>query len=266
MFRTIRYLLISAFCLAMAQASFAQCGDVIYRVTQGDETRSYSGNEALVLDAGQPGNIRIYYRSNGQTPHTLAAKWGNPGEFGYRRIDPITVRRVIKMDPQKQGGLQRGNVRFTAGTPGQTQIGYQITGANKSDVFNKVPKQCRTGIVTVVVQNLDRDGRPPAPGHDDHGSDDFAIGGRYETDFGVMVLNQNGDRISGTVEHKNGRLSGDLRGNVLRGFWAQEPSYLKPDDAGDFEFTFAADGRSFQDVWRYGTDGPWKNWNGKRLR
>ena len=142
MFRTIRYLLISAFCLAMAQASFAQCGDVIYRVTQGDETRSYSGNEALVLDAGQPGNIRIYYRSNGQTPHTLAAKWGNPGEFGYRRIDPITVRRVIKMDPQKQGGLQRGNVRFTAGTPGQTQIGYQITGANKSDVFNKVLLLC----------------------------------------------------------------------------------------------------------------------------
>lgn len=269
MFRNYRALSFLTFFLilgfTLAGTALAQCNDVIFRVTQGDQTLSFSGNEPVELQADQPGNLRIYFRSNGQTPHTLAGEWGNPGQFGFRKVDPMAVRRVIMMDPQKPDGIQRANVRFTAGSSGQTQIGYKITGANKPEVYNRIPKQCLAGVVNVVVQNRRISERPS--GSSIQSQRTLQISGQYQTDFGLVVLNQNGDRVSGTVEHKNGRLSGDLRGNVVRGFWAQEPTYLKPDDAGDFEFTFANDGRSFQGVWRYGTEGPWKDkWNGQLVR
>jgi hypothetical protein len=52
---------------------------------------------------------------------------------------------------------------------------------------------------------------------------------------------------------------------MLVGTWSQSPSYAPPADAGDFEFTLAADGQSFTGRYRYGSDGTWfTTWNGTR--
>jgi hypothetical protein len=86
--------------------------------------------------------------------------------------------------------------------------------------------------------------------------------GSWDSDWGVMVFNQNGDQVTGTYPHDNGKIKGTVSGNTLTGTWSEAPSYNPPNDAGDVVFTLAADGKSFSGNWRYGSgtgkwDGIW---------
>jgi hypothetical protein len=75
--------------------------------------------------------------------------------------------------------------------------------------------------------------------------------------WGEMELKQSGDRVTGTYAWDDGKIEGTVSGTTLRGTWSESPSYSPPDDAGDFEFTLSADGKSFSGHWRYGSDGDW---------
>jgi len=89
------------------------------------------------------------------------------------------------------------------------------------------------------------------------------ISGQWYTDFGRLVITQDAQRINGEYTHDNGRIRGTIMNNVLTGIWSESPSYAPPKDAGDFEFYFSRDGKSFKGYWRYGHgenrwDGEWK--------
>lgn len=89
--------------------------------------------------------------------------------------------------------------------------------------------------------------------------------GTWQTNWGKMILVQNGNSITGTYEHDNGKLTGTISGNKITGNWSEAASYKAPNDAGDFEFTLSPDGKSFTGRWRYGSDGVWQTgWEGKK--
>ena len=93
--------------------------------------------------------------------------------------------------------------------------------------------------------------------------------GKWQTDFGVMTLTQNGASLLGTYTYRNGSLDGTVADNVARGTWLQNTSDSSNDvTSGDFEFVLSADGNSFSGKWRYGSSGAWqsKPWNGTRLQ
>jgi MscS family membrane protein len=69
----------------------------------------------------------------------------------------------------------------------------------------------------------------------------------------LLILNQQGDQVTGTFEPNRGKLEGRLEGRILRGKWEQ------PGGAGTFLFTLSEDGQTF--TGRF-DDGEY--WNGRR--
>lgn len=89
--------------------------------------------------------------------------------------------------------------------------------------------------------------------------------GTWQTKWGKMTITQNGNSITGTYEHDKGKISGTINGNKLSGNWSEAATYQPPGDAGEFEFTLSADGKSFTGRWRYGNNGAWQTgWDGHR--
>ena len=85
-------------------------------------------------------------------------------------------------------------------------------------------------------------------------------------EWGEMSLVQNGNKVTGQYEWQGGKITGTVSGNMLKGTWSESPSYEPPNDAGDFEFTISADGKSFTGRWRYGSSGDWKgSWSGSKV-
>ncbi|HPJ84452.1 MAG TPA: hypothetical protein PLY09_06810 [Methanothrix sp.] len=74
---------------------------------------------------------------------------------------------------------------------------------------------------------------------------------------GPLVLQQTGDTVTGTYPYEEGKLSGTIAGNELKGTWTQvrggEPI------AGDYEFEMADD-CTFTGRWRYTTAGYSDDW------
>ena len=96
-----------------------------------------------------------------------------------------------------------------------------------------------------------------------------SFAGKWQTDFGVMTLTQNGISVDGTYTWRNGRVKGTITDNILRGTWTQNSSDLGNDvTSGDFEFVLSSDGNSFVGKWRYGSGGEWQStpWNGTRTQ
>ena len=89
-----------------------------------------------------------------------------------------------------------------------------------------------------------------------------------ETNFGLMTIKQNNNKIIGTYTHDNGKIEETLKGNILFGVWREVPTYKPNKDAGVFEFSFSKNGKSFKGYWRYGFKSkPWNGeWNGKKIR
>jgi hypothetical protein len=87
------------------------------------------------------------------------------------------------------------------------------------------------------------------------------IRGVWDTNFGRLTITQDGYKIRGKYTHDDGQIEGVLIGRTLKGKWSEAPSYLPPHDAGEFEFTFAEDFKSFTGKWRYGYET--QAWNGE---
>lgn len=86
--------------------------------------------------------------------------------------------------------------------------------------------------------------------------------GKWDTNWGEMVLTQNGSSVTGTYTYDSGKIVGTVSGNKLIGTWSESPTYSPDNDAGEIEFTMAQDGMSFTGKWRYGSNGDWGDWEG----
>lgn len=90
--------------------------------------------------------------------------------------------------------------------------------------------------------------------------------GEWQTNWGKMYIIQEGNIVTGTYEHDEGRIAGTVVGNKFIGTWSEAPSYAPDHDAGDMELEMSADGETFTGKWRYGSSGAWGEWEGgKRL-
>lgn len=90
--------------------------------------------------------------------------------------------------------------------------------------------------------------------------------GTWDTAFGRMRLSQSGSSVSGDYDVDQGRISGTVSGQMLRGTWTEAPSRQPPADAGEVELTMGADCQSFSGQWRYGSSEAWRTgWFGQRV-
>lgn len=84
--------------------------------------------------------------------------------------------------------------------------------------------------------------------------------GTWQTDYGVMILKQTGNSVTGSYAHQEGTVSGIASGYTFTGTWKES------DDEGTMTFTIAADGKSFTGTWVETKPSPSQpaSWNGQR--
>lgn len=81
--------------------------------------------------------------------------------------------------------------------------------------------------------------------------------GKWETgEFGTVSFTISGKNVIGTCSKNLGGMTGSLSsdGKKVTGTWARFPTYSSPNDAGLFDFTISADGKSFTGFYSKGTD------------
>jgi hypothetical protein len=86
-----------------------------------------------------------------------------------------------------------------------------------------------------------------------------SISGVYSTDFNEMTLIQNGNKVTGTYKHQNGRIEGTLDGQTITGWWYQD------NGKGKFIFKFNSDYSGFKGKWGYNDAEPGSVWNGTKI-
>ena len=84
------------------------------------------------------------------------------------------------------------------------------------------------------------------------------VSGTFSTDFNEMILQQSGDKVTGTYKHNNGVIEGTLNGKVLTGTWTQSNA------KGKMIFVFNDDASGFTGKWGYNDAEPASAWNGKK--
>jgi hypothetical protein len=92
--------------------------------------------------------------------------------------------------------------------------------------------------------------------------------GNWNTDWGAMVLQQDGAKVTGTYTHDAGKIAGTLVDGVFVGKWTESPTYSEPGDGGDTVFYFTKDCNGFTGSWHYGvhTSGGWSGgWVGTKV-
>lgn len=93
------------------------------------------------------------------------------------------------------------------------------------------------------------------------------VAGRYETDFGTLVLSQQGDRVTGTYSGEyNGRIEGRLSGWKLSFRWTQPDGQS---GRGVFNFFFDMTEQTlprFTGTWGAGeSEDDGGTWNGQQI-
>ncbi|HZK61882.1 MAG TPA: hypothetical protein VFC41_07370 [Anaerovoracaceae bacterium] len=83
--------------------------------------------------------------------------------------------------------------------------------------------------------------------------------GVYNTDFKEMTISQNGNMVTGTYKHSNGRIEGTLNGLTLTGLWFQD------NGKGKFVFEFNSDFSGYIGKWGYNDATPSGKWNGTKI-
>lgn len=77
------------------------------------------------------------------------------------------------------------------------------------------------------------------------------ISGEWSTNWGVMKLSQEGDKVIGGYEWDNGRIEGIVDGYNFKGNWSEPPTYDCPNLKGEFNFKISVTGKSFEGSWSY---------------
>ena len=89
---------------------------------------------------------------------------------------------------------------------------------------------------------------------------DYLWSGEWNTPWGKMTIRQNGSSIEGEYETSKGRFEGTVHGNTMVGKYAEESTYLPPNNAGLLRFWMSEGGNSFEAGFCYGYDHP-KSWS-----
>ncbi len=90
----------------------------------------------------------------------------------------------------------------------------------------------------------------------------ISVTGVYSTKWGIVKLRQSGSTVTGTYYDGKARISGSIKGNVLRGTWTQ-----RNNKSGQLIFTFSNSGSSFNGKWKYDGKSHWYNdWSGTRRK
>lgn len=83
--------------------------------------------------------------------------------------------------------------------------------------------------------------------------------GDFSTDFNALRFHQDGNKVTGTYDHRNGRIEGTLNGRTLTGRWTQD------NGKGRFVFEFNEGFTAFEGKWSYDDNEPTGTWNGKLI-
>lgn len=89
------------------------------------------------------------------------------------------------------------------------------------------------------------------------------IRGIWDSNYGRMVFNQDGNKVTGYYEWDDGFFNGKMDQNILSGNWQSKATYMPPVDAGRFLFTFNTD--DFIGKWGYGNKSLYYRWDGKKI-
>ena len=82
--------------------------------------------------------------------------------------------------------------------------------------------------------------------------------GEFSSDFNAMRFRQDGNKVTGTYDYRNGRIEGTLSGHTLTGRWTQDNA------KGRIRFEFNDDFTAFTGKWSYNDDEPTSSkWDGK---
>ena len=120
----------------------------------------------------------------------------------------------------------------------------------------------KKGLFLILMLSLIMGAFLPATGLADDDLGNYSWEGEWDSNWGHMVIAQNGNQVTGTYTFENGIISGTVSGNTFTGTWSEAPSYSAPNDAGDLILEMDANGKSFSGRWRYGSSGDWGDWTG----
>ncbi|MDR3525638.1 MAG: hypothetical protein P4L57_00045 [Rhizomicrobium sp.] len=100
------------------------------------------------------------------------------------------------------------------------------------------------------------------------------FGGRWDTNQGVLRIDQDAYHVRGDYDFKGGRIVGEVEDNTLSGIWAQNYSDRRCFEErlgshfwGRYRLHLAHDDEEFHGHWSYCDEGPRSggDWDGKRL-
>jgi hypothetical protein len=129
---------------------------------------------------------------------------------------------------------------------GKNQQGVNVWGTKISDNVPEIQAETQPAVPSDVPAHIS--------------SCNYA--GKWETDWGTMVLAQQGNKVTGNYTWDSGKVSGTIVDGVFVGTWSEAPSYAPDKDAGDLVFYFTKDCNSFSGNWNYGTHKPGTSWSG----
>ena len=83
--------------------------------------------------------------------------------------------------------------------------------------------------------------------------------GDFSSSFSNIRFRQEDNKVTGTYDHRNGRIEGTLSGRTLTGRWTQD------NGKGRFVFVFNDDFTAFTGKWSYNDAEPTGTWDGKLI-
>lgn len=97
------------------------------------------------------------------------------------------------------------------------------------------------------------------------------IAGSWNSDYGLVQLTGEGAMFAGPYGDAGGRVSGELAGTVLTGFWFSDTAAVTCDEPkegsdrwGAIVWTFDESATAFEGLWSYCDDMPDRAWSGSR--
>ena len=232
----------------------AQSGPMVQPTAQGEPLIPPTPTVALPLPGDQPG-IAAFSASTleAQPGEWVTLSWQTSG--GQPHLFRLDAAGQPK--PESSDHL---NASDSMDVPIQGDIGSEVT-----FVLGLLSPQGDKWLATATATVRVTGAAPlPSPEPVSVGAD---WAGAWQTDWGVVTLQVNGNQVTGSYPHDQGRLQGTLSpdGWTLEGTWAEAPSFQPPNDAGRFIFTLAQDKQSWSGKWGYGDAVDYGDWTGVRV-
>ncbi len=146
---TLSILALAGTMLAGAAQAQPRCDDLQFRVWRPSGNTYFDFGQPVQLEPGEEAHLYIHYRAQGTTPYGTSASMGHAADYGFR--GGYDSRAIFTFDKQNEDAKNNGRLELHAKGPGRFPIGYQITGVKSSGAFDRLPANCRKGLVEVQV-------------------------------------------------------------------------------------------------------------------